>query len=581
MTASLRRLLRSIRRFTGITRGPAAGVGSAHARAGRFASHRTRGAAGLAAVLVLLIVQLIVVGAVLAVARDNDMMTLHLDTVRAFYAAESGANMAIREAMRGVDEDGDGVIGGVSDDATSSDDPAIGSAHVAVTKTKVGSATIISATGRCGVTRRKATADVSGLIGGTTQTVMAAWSKAGSSIPRYSTWGGSTWNSATNMPTMAGEAKWVRMKICPTRNETTFIQEDLNKHVNVCFFNGSTWGTTSLLSSDTGGTNDRPEDIAYEQLSSDALCVYWKGTTSVFGYRTYNGTTFSSEQTFTSPFTTEADFLTLYPRPVSNDILALTSDGIAGNSLQAKLWNGSSWGSWTTMVASLDTNNQECYAAAFEAQTGRGIAAYVETGVNTPRYRTLTGTTWSSQSSMPTIGGVGKWLRLAADPTSNAILFAAVDGSQHLNANVWNGSAWGTNVLLNSTLPNYDRRGFDVIFERGTGRALIAYGVPGSNVLRYRTWNGTAWSAETNGPNLGANVCIVALSRGFTNGEVFVAVSDASSRLQVMRWDGSSMSGATIVETSLGGWDYYSSFAVPEPTVAPHPRVQSWAQVAP
>ncbi len=543
--------------------------------------HSHRGAAGVAAVVLLVIVQLIVVGAVLAVARDNNIMTLRLDTARAFYAAEAGANMAIREAMRGVDEDGDGNIGGISDDSNAGDDPTLVSARMSVTKTTVGTVTAISSTGRSGLARRKATAQVSGLIGGSTQTMMAAWSHAGSSTPKYSTWGGSSWSGAANMPAMAGEAKWVRMKICPTRNETTFIQEDLNKHVNVCFFNGSTWGSVSLLSSDTGGTNDRPEDIAYEQLSSNAVCVYWKGTTSVFGYRTYDGTTFSAEQTFTSPFTTEADFFTLYPRPVTNDILALTCDGIQGNSLQAKLWSNGAWGSWFTMVADLDNNNQECYAAAFEAHTGRGLAVYTELNVQTPRYRILTGSNWSIQSSLPSIGGVGKWLRLAADPTSDSILFGAVDNNNDLNLNVWNGSSWSTTLELNTTLPQYDRRGFDVIYERGTGKALIVYGVSGSNVLRYRTWSGSAWSSELNGPNLGANVNIVALSRGFTNGEVFVAVSDTSGRLQLMRWDGSTMSSATIVETSLGGWDYYNSFAVPEPTVAPHPRVRSWTEVAP
>ena len=336
-------------------------------------AHHRRGAAGVAAIIMLVIVQLIVVGAVLAVTRDSSIMTLRLDTVRAFYAAEAGANMAIREAMIGVDEDGDGVMGSISNDGDSSNDPLLVSARVSTTPSVAGNTTSIVSDGRCGLARRRATAQVTGLIGSSTQTVMAAWTRSGSSIPRYSVWGGSSWSAAQTMPAMAGEAKWVRMKICPTRNETTFIQEDLNKHVNVCFYNGSTWGTVSLLSSDTGGTNDRPEDIAYEQLSSNALCVYWKGTSHLFGYRTYNGMTFSAEQTFTSPFTTEDDFLTLCPRPLTNDILALAADGIAGLSLQAKLWSNGAWGPWVTMVPTLDNNNQECYAGAFEAQTGRDV----------------------------------------------------------------------------------------------------------------------------------------------------------------------------------------------------------------
>lgn len=547
----------------------------------RRSPSRRRGLAGVAAVLLLVVLQLIIVGAVLTTARDNDLSVLRLDTVRAFYAAESGANMSIREAMQGVDEDGDGFAGSISDNGNANDDPQLLTARVSVSASIVNSVTQLSSNGRSGLARRKATANVEGIIGGSTQTVMAAYGVNGSNVPRYRTWSGSAWSTEQNMPNIGGQAKWVRMKICPTRNETTFIAEDTNQRVNVSFFNGSTWGSVSLLSSDTGGTNDRPEDIAYEQLSSEALCVYWKGTSARFGYRTYNGTTFSSEQLLSSPFSTEADFVTLYPRPSSDDILLVTADGNDGGSLKAALWNGSSWSSWATPVNSLETNNQECYSAAFEAQTGRGILVYIERNQAIPRYRILTGSSWGSQSSLPTIGSVGQWVRLAADPTSNDVLMVTSDEANDINANRWNGSAWGTNVELATTLANYDRRAFDVIYERGTGRALLVYGVSGSNVLRYRTWNGTSWSAEANGPNLGSTVEIVTLSRGFDNAEIFIAVSTSNRRLHLIRWDGSSMGTATVATTSLSGWAQYYSFAVPEPTVAPHPRIQSWSEVAP
>lgn len=540
-----------------------------------------RGMAGAAAVLLLLIVQLLVVGAVLTVVRDNNLTSLRLDTLRAFYAAEAGANMAIREAMVGLDEDGDGTIGSISNDGNAANDPQLVTARVVASRQLVGAMTMISSNARCGLARRKADAEVQGVIGGSPQTVMAAFGRNGSNQPRFSTWSGGAWTASAAMPSIGGQAKWVRMKICPTRNETTFIAEDLNKRVTVCFFNGSTWGTVSLLSSDTGGLNDRPEDIAYEQLSSEALCVYWKGTSSSFGFRTYNGAVFSSEQSLSSPFSTECDFVTLYPRPSSDQILLLAADGIAGNPLKAALWDGSAFGAWVTMVNSLVSNNEECYSAAFESQTGRGVAVYSETGQNQPRYRTLTGSAWSAQASLPTIGAVAKWIRLAADPTSNSILFAALDSSDDLNANVWDGTSWGTNTELATDATTSDRRQFDVIYERGTGHALIVYGRSGSNVVRYRTWNGSAWSPEQSGPNLGSTVEIVTLSRGFGNGEVFVAVSDSLRRLHLMRWDGASMSGDTVIEASLSGWAQYYSFAVPEPTVAPHPRVRSWTEVAP
>lgn len=536
----------------------------------------------MAMILGLVILQLSLIAIVISGARDVDTAMQRLDSVRAFYAAEGGINMSVREVMQSLDEDGDGKIGGISNDGNANNDPLIGLARVTVTSAASGSNTDLTASSRIGLARRKAVASVQGTIGALPQTVMSAWSRPGSSTPRYSTWNGSSWSSSSNMPVMAGEAKWVRMKLCPTRNETTFIQEDLSKHVNVCFYTGSSWGSVSLLSSDTGGMNDRPEDIAYEQVSGDALCMYWLGSASKFGYRTYNGTTFTSEVQVSNPFGTECDFLTLCPRYGSNDIVALAADGNAGGPLVSMIWNGSSFGTWTQLVAALETNNEECYAMAYEAQTQKGVVVYTESGVQTPRYRTLTGSTWSSQSSLPTIGGVGKWLRMAADPTSNAIIFAALDDQNDLNVNVWSGSgSWGTNTELEASCPGYDGRYFDVIFERGTGHALIVYGESGVNTPRYRTWNGSSWSAEQTMANLGSTVKIVQLARGFNNGEVFVAISTADTKLHMLRWTGSSMSTDTVVESGLGGWSQYSSFAVPEPTIAPHPRVLNWTETQP
>ena len=52
-------------------------------------------------------------------------------------------------------------------------------------------------------------------------------------------------------------------------------------------------------------------------------------------------------------------------------------------------------------------------------------------------------------------------------------------------------------------------------------------------------------------------------------------------RLHLLRWSGSSWGTDTMIEPTLSGWSKYFSFTTPEPTVAPHPRVQSWAEVSP
>lgn len=545
---------------------------------GRMAS----GWVALGMVLVLVLAQLLFVGAIGMGRRDQDLMVRRLETTRAFYAAEAGVNMATREIMTGRDEDGDGRIGRISWDGNPANDPVLpGGARVAVGQALVGALTSVESRGRAGEARRVAEARFEGVIGGTTQTVMVASGHAGSPNPRYSIWTGSGWSSSQLMPSVGDpKIKWVRMKICPTRDETAFVSEDESDDVNIIFFNGSTWGPVYEVSTDTGGTNDRPEDVAYEQLSSDALSVYWKGTVSRFGYRTYNGTTFGAESLLSSPFTTENDYLTLSARPASDEIMLLAADGIAGGPLMSAYWNGNSFGPWMTVVPSLQSNNEECYSMAWEAQTRRGLAVYIESGVTTPRYRTWNGSAWSAQASLPSIGAVGLWTRLAADPTSNTIIFACLDNQNDINVNVWNGTAWGANQELETNCAASDRRQFDVIFERGTGCAIIVYAEAGSTSPRYRRWNG-AWSAEASLPSLGSSPEIVHLARGFTNGEVFAAISDGGRKLHALRWDGSSWSAPTVVNTQLSGQVKQQSFSLPEPTPAAHPRLRSWAEAAP
>jgi hypothetical protein len=90
-----------------------------------------RGAASIALVVVLIIVEFAIIAMVLGGARDQDLSVARLSSVQAFFAAEAGINMAIREAVDDTDHDGNGVVGGI---ATTSDTiAALNGASVAVT----------------------------------------------------------------------------------------------------------------------------------------------------------------------------------------------------------------------------------------------------------------------------------------------------------------------------------------------------------------------------------------------------------------------------------------------------------------
>lgn len=114
-----------------------------------------RGTVAISMILTLVIVDLIIVGIVVGGARDHDLTVRRIETINAFYAAEAGMNMAIRELMMNVDEDGDGAIGTISDDGNAANDPAIGQAQVLVTSVVVGSQTTLTSQGRAGEARRQ------------------------------------------------------------------------------------------------------------------------------------------------------------------------------------------------------------------------------------------------------------------------------------------------------------------------------------------------------------------------------------------------------------------------------------------
>jgi hypothetical protein len=117
-------------------------------------------------VVILVVIDLIIVAMVVGGSRDHNLTVHRMETTEAMYAAEAGVNMAVREMMYRLDEDGDaGVwptgIGTISHDLDDGNDPTLGNARFVVTAaadTPAAGQTTFSSTGRCGEARRKAEA---------------------------------------------------------------------------------------------------------------------------------------------------------------------------------------------------------------------------------------------------------------------------------------------------------------------------------------------------------------------------------------------------------------------------------------
>lgn len=109
----------------------------------------------VAIIVVLVLVQLMIVSLVLSGGRDQELTIHRLETVQAFYAAESGLEMGIREVILAADEDGDCTIGTISHDGNDSNNPAFGNASWLVAAATTGNQTTFTSYGTAGSSRRQ------------------------------------------------------------------------------------------------------------------------------------------------------------------------------------------------------------------------------------------------------------------------------------------------------------------------------------------------------------------------------------------------------------------------------------------
>lgn len=541
----------------------------------RVHHQRCRGTAGVATILTLVILQLAIVSIVVAGARDVDIAQQRLDTARAFYAAEAGLSMCMREVMSGADEDGDGTIGTISNDGNSANDPALGSARFSVSSSTSAGQTTFDTQGRAGLTGRHMQTVLDNAPGagggGSGQTLV--YGDTTTNIPRVRTWSGSSWSSEGATLDIGGSPRWVMLRSCPTRSELMAAVVDNQDDVNLMSYSSGSWGHLTEVATNLGGNADRRCYMAYEQLSGDALVVYRVGSTTPVYYRTWNGTAWSAENSTASLTTGSATWMKLVPKPGSNEIMLLALDN--NKDLQAMVWDGSAFGNKVTLTTAAIQSGVECIAAAYESLSGRCIVGW---GDNTTpcATRIWTGSVWQSGPAIPSVQANLRWLRLAPDPVSDKIIAASLDGSVDIDVSVWNGSSWTADLQIASSCPAADRRGFDVAFEPAGTRALIVYAQSSQNAIRYRTYDGSAWSAEQIGTDIGEPASVVQFAPSASGHEILCGIERKNNgALAFLRWTGSAFADFQILISDMGGPNGNECFmfsdlasATPRPTIA-------------
>jgi len=191
------------------------------------------------------------------------------------------------------------------------------------------------------------------------------------------------------------------------------------------------------------------------------------------------------------------------------------------------------------------------------AAGGRGgILVYGNGGTTSDviQYKTLDSSgSWGIAASTADIdtGTTNKYLRAArvfASATRNEKILVSrhYNGSaQFIYAQVFNGTSWGNVVQLstwNSTAL-LDVRNFDGAYLEN-GNLIIVYS-DNTTTPKYRTWNGSSWSAQTNTVNVGGIPRYIETEVRPGTNEVMMITSDSVSDTNSFYFNGSAWSAPT------------------------------------
>ena len=189
-------------------------------------------------------------------------------------------------------------------------------------------------------------------------------------------------------------------------------------------------------------------------------------------------------------------------------------------------------------------------AGAAEAESA--MMAYSRSGGGgMPRYRTWTGTVWSSEASANGVGSEPQWLILRGSPLTDSFAMATLDNDVDIDVQIWNGSSWG--AVTNATTDCGDKtsRVFDLAYEQVSGHLLLVYRESGTNSVSYRTYDGMIWSAEQSLVMTAGNLIWLSLTARSGTDEILLVAqsSDSSDHTRAAIWNGSSF---TNVSSSAG-----------------------------
>ncbi len=361
-------------------------------------------------------------------------------------------------------------------------------------------------------------------------------------LPRYRLWNGSAWSDEGSAGNVMEDIQWMVLKAAPNRNEYVLLTLDGNGDINgQAWQNGSWLGPLEIVS----GINDRYRgfDVAYEQISGDAVAVYSDGT-SVPKYIVWNGRAVTQTGIVQPIGSGIPWWVVLASDPNSDEIVLVTLD--TNRDIYAQVWDGNSWGNVVLLESNSETRTLQGFDVVYEGTSGRAMVVWSDRFSSRPQYRIWDGSAWSPEYSANNVGSSNiYWVKLASERWSNRILLGTLDSANDVNVQTWNGTQWGSVLEVTRFAKSDLFRTFDVAFERSSGIGMISYS-ENNDRPRYRICSGACdagdWSNENSANDVnpdGGDPIWIRLIPDPDSNDVMLMHADDEDYVGVQRWPGS------------------------------------------
>lgn len=383
----------------------------------------------------------------------------------------------------------------------------------------------------------------------------------------YRLWSGTAYGTQASISSGAStptNSKWFREVSSPKTGEklVAVLDSDTTDVNYVYRWTGSAWvqDLRIVLTGVTTLNTSEALDIAYEELSGDALFVYSDGFRPQLWYRYYTSATrtWSASSSAGAPFESYKRWLRLKPQFGSDSILVAYQNN--SQHVGAMIWDGASntfgnqfaedGGSATQTSGSRPVRS---FDAGWETLSGDAVVFWGTTA-NNLIYRQFSGSSWTAETTAATgFTNDIAWVVAASDPDDNSNTIAI--GTQEVTTptckmGIWNGSSMAINGNSYPCRSATVQRLIDVAFENTGGKAMWILNVStAAGQMSWLTWKSSnpAGGFTQLRPELGTNGSAllesVQLTSDLNTTSMMALYVDSLGDLWDREWDGATWSG--------------------------------------